>query len=886
MTRTQRALALLCLLAVFSNTAAFASPGSAAAPYVDPRVVALMRLHTWCGEAPRAQEATPSTVEFRSASQAYALARQVGTRTHGIPAKQVAILIDEEQPTNPPQTAPTTAPSGLLPTPLPSGTPLVPIPPVSPDGPGQLLPPTPRPTGTGTPSPVPLPSTAATVSASAPIPIVRSSGSPSPLPAVNASPQLTPSAGGPASTAPSGAPSPEATAPGATPVPTLGPYQVVTVADHVDGYTERTKPYDLDGNVHIFYVDGQVVGDHAHWDGDHTLTMSGHTYLVNRNSDAILYADKIRFDTNTRQATLINGAGESTEGVAQGKLHYTAQQLTTNTAGVSHGDRASFTTCERPHAGYHVEARSIDVTPGDKLVARKAVVFLGPLAIFYLPLLIIPLRSLQDPRRRVSSFVPVLGYSQIEGFYVKARIAFSPSDTYYGYYTVEYYTKRGLKLGYTAVALAQNGRRSLSVDANTISDHIQNERQTNLNVQETENFSNRLRGQFGLDYVGDYGASISLPASTSITGSLIRQGNGSTENLTFSRFVQGDLQNDLNLGFVDAIVLSPALGQQLNFTYSSFNSAFSKSDIFHVNTITHLSSKFADYNLTYDKTDYSSNPNGYDRLPELQIMPHIDYGGFKYGPQLQFAIGDYTEPQNHFNTGRAQAVINESYYAKVLGTSDLSANYTLTQDYYGTGDEKAFDQQNAALTTPLGTHVVNAVTYNEQHPIGPPDVPFQLFDRLLPGSHSAQDVLRLFNRDIYSLSLATGTNFNRQAQPINYQFSIRPSVRSYVTLGGFYSPGPGNGFYTTNVQAITPFGLDTTLELSTNVDWKNKGRFENKNIYLTRTVDQCYNLQFSYNEDLKQFNLNVVILAFPGQSAGFGFGGNQPSGIIPQNFAF
>ncbi len=444
---------------MFTNTGAFASPGTSNSTALDPRVVALLRTHTWCGEKPRTKTAAASTESLhgpQSAAAAYALARNVGTQSHDPAARHVAILIDGSPPTFGSVVAqetsapeqPTAVPSGPPPTPVPSGTP-VPIPPVSPDGQGQLLLPTPQPTGTATPSPVPLPTTSPTSSASAPIPLVRSSGSPPPIPLGNPSPLLTPSAGGAANPSPEPSTSPSAgPAAGATPVPTLGPYQVVTVADRVAGYTDRTKPYDLDGNVHIFYTEGQVVGDHAHWDGDHTFTMTGHTYLINRNSDSILYADKILFDTNTRKATLLNGAGESTEGVAQGRLHYAAQQLTTTTAGVSHGERASFTTCERPHAGYHVEARSIDVTPGDKLVARKAVVFLGPLAIFYLPLLIIPLRSITDPRRRVSSFVPIVGYSQIEGFYIKARIAFAPSDTYYGYYTVEYYTKRGLLLGY------------------------------------------------------------------------------------------------------------------------------------------------------------------------------------------------------------------------------------------------------------------------------------------------------------------------------------------------------------------------------------------------------------------------------------------------------
>ncbi len=658
----------------------------------------------------------------------------------------------------------------------------------------------------------------------------------------------------------------------------------MTVADQIQGSSDTHQPSDLFGNVHVFYEEGQIVGDRAHYDGDHTIVLKGHTYLVNRNEDSILYADSISFDTITRRATLDNGRGESLEGVQQGKLHYTADQLTARTDGVTHGDHASFTTCENPHGGYHIESRTLDVFPGDRLIARKAVVFLGPLAIFYLPLLVIPLRSVPD-LRRTSSFLPVIGYDQVEGFYVKARIGFAPSDFYYGYYRVEYFTKRGLGLGYVAFIGTKNNRRQITIDSYTINDRSVGARQSNVNIQETENFSSRLRGQFGVTYQGDFGPNINLPASLDITGSIAHQGNASSENLTFSRFLQGQLSDNLNLGFVDTIALSRVLQEQFNITYSKFNSQLSSSDTLHLTSTTHLTTKLADYNLNYDKTDYSSNPFGYDKIPELQILPHFNYGKFPFPPQIQMTLGQYAEPQNNFNTGRVQLDLNEPLYLKVLGNSDFSANWHITQDYYATGDAKAFDQQNASLSTPIGQHIVNSVTYNEQHPIGPSDVPFQLFDRLSPGSHGAQDVLRIFNRDIYSLSLSTGTNFDEQAQPVSYQLTLKPSLRSYLVLGGFWSPGPGNGFGTTNVQVITPFGRDTSLQFTTNVDWKNKGRLEDKNIYLSKVIGNCYDLQFTYNEDLKQFNFNVVILAFPGQGAGFGFGG-QTSPIVPQNFAF
>jgi len=767
-----------------------------------------------------------------------------------------------EQPTPTPTGTPDAAASA---SPVPSSSPsLIPLPPVPPAGPQEIVPSTPHPAGNPTASPVPLPTTSPTARESDPIFLVRPSGTPQPITGKGASPTPTSSPGQ------------------ASPAPTLGPYQIVSIADRLAGSSDRTKPSDLYGNVHIFYTEGQVVGDRAHFDGDHTIVVSGHTYLVNRNQDSILYADRIAFDTQTRRATLENGAGETIEGVQRGKLHYIAQTLTARTNGVSHGERASFSTCENPHAGYHVEARSIDVTPGSKIVARKAVVFLGPTAIFYLPLLVIPLVEALDQRRQ-ASFLPLFGYNKTEGFFIKARIGFAPSETYYGYYRLEYFTKRGLGLGYVAFLGSEKQRRYTTIDSYTINDRLQNVRHTNVDITETENFNRRVRGQFGLSYISDYGANLTLPATVNLTGSLIRQGNGTTESLTFSRFLRGALSDNLNIAFNENITFSPTLQQQLNFDYAKFNSQISSSNTLRLSSNTRLSTRLADYNLAYEKTDYSANPFGYDRVPELQILPHLNYGSLKFGPQLQFTVGKYTEPQNHFSTSRAQAQIDESVFFKVLGSSDFSAHYNLVQDYYGTGDLKAFDQQNASLSTPIGNHIVNSLTYNEQHPIGPANVPFQLFDRLSAGAHSAQETVRFFNRDAYSFQLATGTSFNRQAQALNYQLNLRPSTRSYLVFGGYYQPGPGLGFNQTNVQAITPFGRDTTLEFTTNIDWKNHNRLTSKNIYISRTIDDCYNIQGSYNQDLKQFSFNFVILAFPGQGGGFGFGG-QKSPIIPQSF--
>ncbi len=810
---------------------------------LDPRIVKLIK--TGCGDEHVVSTPTPPPPGALP-----------------MPAKLLLIAQAEPSPAPAPTgspAAPATPAATPTPSPLPSALP----------GPGQLVPPAPQ--GTYFPTPPAAPSPTPAAGSTGPVYLVVPTGAP----------PVIPPAGG------SATPLPRPTAPaqtGPTPVPTLGPFQMAVAANEIRGTNREREPWDATGNVHVFYSEGQLIGDRAHYDGDHTITVTGHAYLINKNQDSILYADLITFDTRTRHATLLHGHGESTEGVERGKIHYSAQELNAYNSGISHGERGSFTTCENPHNGYHVEARTIDVFPGSKLIARKAVVFLGPLAILYLPFLVIPLREVSDPRRP-TSFLPVLGYSQLEGYYVKMRLGFNPSDTYYGYYRFDYMTKRGLGLGYSAFFGTKSQRRYATFDGYTIDDRLAGGRQTNATLTETDYFSNRLKGSFSAQYTSDYGPGISLPPAWNINAVLSRIGRASTETLSFSRQTQGSLSNSFNLGFVDSITVSPSLSERINVTYGKFSASGLSTDTLHLQDLLHWTTKAADYDVNYDKTDNSVPGLALDKLPEIQIFPHINFHGFRFPFQATMTVGEYAEPQNAFSTQRAELHLTEPVTLK-LGVSDFSATEDIRQDYYGTGDAKATELQNMQLTTPVGRHIVNAITYSEGHPIGPADVPFQTLDRLSGGFHQAQETLRIFNGDVYLLQIGAATYFNRQAQALTYQLNVRPSLRSYLLLGGSYVPGPGNGFFATNVQAITGFGRDTTLQISTNVDWKNKGRLGNKTMYLSRIIGNCYRADLSYNQDLKAWNFAISILAFPNQAIGGQIGTFNPSSVIPGGLNF
>ncbi|MBV8726333.1 MAG: hypothetical protein JO233_00995, partial [Candidatus Eremiobacteraeota bacterium] len=291
-----------------------------------------------------------------------------------------------------------------------------------------------------------------------------------------------------------------------------------------------------------------------------------------------------------------------------------------------------------------------------------------------------------------------------------------------------------------------------------------------------------------------------------------------------------------------------------------------------------------DYQLTFDKTNATS-PTGINKMPELAIRPNSLFPHFWFPIAAQFYVGRYQQPSPAFSTSREDLAFTFGPALFRLFGSDFSASSTVEQYAYGTGDLKATLTQNMTLQTPIGRHIVNSITYNEANNNGPIAVPFQTFDILSSqNSKSAFDVLRFFNSDYYNLQLSFQTLFNRQAQPIQYQFSSRPSRRSILLLGGSFSPGSGQGFGITNLAVASPFGRNADIQFITDIDWKNKGRLTDKNIYYHIVIGNCYEVRVQYNENLKMVNVTLDLLAFPSRAATFGITRNGP--IVPGTLNF
>jgi hypothetical protein len=292
--------------------------------------------------------------------------------------------------------------------------------------------------------------------------------------------------------------------------------------------------------------------------------------------------------------------------------------------------------------------------------------------------------------------------------------------------------------------------------------------------------------------------------------------------------------------------------------------------------------------LEYDKT-FAQQPYGIDKLPEFEVRPNDFFEHFIFPLSADLVIGEYSEPTSQLATWRTDMGLVMGPATYKVFNSDFEGTINVDQYAYGTGDLKAAIEQDFSLTTPIGSHFLNSITYNEANYNGPALVPFQYLDQQpTDNTKNLQDLFRVFNDDTYDFSLGYSTNFDGVAQPWTYQLTARPSSRSVVLVSGSFVPGPGQGFETTNLQLSTPFGRDASLQFVTDIQWRGAQNisqfFSDKVIYYTKTIGNCYQIQVLYSEASQAVNVGLSLLAFPNQTATFSVG--EPGQIVPSTFNF
>jgi lipopolysaccharide assembly outer membrane protein LptD (OstA) len=121
-------------------------------------------------------------------------------------------------------------------------------------------------------------------------------------------------------------------------------------------------------------------------------------------------------------------------------------------------ERASATSCSLPDPHYHLEARRITIYPKSRLIAKQVSFWAGDRRLLSVPSFWISLK----PHRR-QPFVPTVGQSAYEGYYLKTAYNYMLSDQSFGAARLDLLQKRGIGAGVDHNYVAEGTTGALSV---------------------------------------------------------------------------------------------------------------------------------------------------------------------------------------------------------------------------------------------------------------------------------------------------------------------------------------------------------------------------------------------------------------------------------------
>jgi hypothetical protein len=701
--------------------------------------------------------------------------------------------------------------------------------------------------------------------------------------------------GTPAPLAPPAAP--PAASPGPTQAP-LPPGIARVTADEMYGRNTPTGGFTAYGHVELDYNGGRVTADQAVYDAaTKILRATGHVQLTQDNGDSAS-GSALEYHADTDRVEVFDVVG-STGAVyfqgeqIQGRLYYRGESAIVDPNGHTIIMNGWVTTCDPQHPAYHISGKQLEIRPHDRLIARSSALFLGKLLVAALGVLVVPLT--EEHAARPSQYAPRIGYNSAYGIFIRNFINFYRGPTWYGTYHVDLYQKVGLGLGADLFFARADGRGSGELSVYNLDNTkaqqqltgTRNTSQVTLNLQRM--FSGHLSGALSFNYSGQSAIYTALPSTESANLSLTHTGARSTTSYVLTDTASGPSHSFGGI-IQHTIALSPSLSQMFGLTLQDSTTTGEFSRSIGLNTDTHLVTPAFDADLVI-ATNHGLQTSslggmqtttpvvGIQRVPELTLRSRpFAIASLRLPVSATLIDGIYNDQYDDIETSRLEFDAQVGPGILRIGSDTLiDATASLRQDAYGTGDLLGALSYQVTMQNYFGHHADNTLLYTAQSVRG--YTPMPSLDRLT-GLEQISEVLNLYNAPFYRFTASTSYNFQtKQLSAVNYQLNLTPTPYALVNLGTSYTPGVG--YSPLVIQLATPLSPYDQLQFSGDYDFGSHA-LQGQNWFLSHTVGNCYVVRVAYHQPLKEVDLSLSLLAFPGQSASFGINNNGP--IIAQGF--
>ena len=691
-----------------------------------------------------------------------------------------------------------------------------------------------------------------------------------------------------------------------TPLPeasaALGPGQARVSADRVYGSLAAGGTLTAAGNVVLRSGDINVMSDQAVYDDSTKIVRStGHVRFLTSTGDSAT-ADALEYDANNDRVTMLGVHGASSALAYQGQpirgaLSYSGRRVRVDKAGHTLIDEGWVTTCDLRHVAYHITGRQIEIRPGDRLIVHHSALHVGKLVAAALGVLVIPLSAAAE--RRPTAFAPRVGYNSTQGVFVRNYINFYHGPNYYGTYHVDYYQKVGLGLGADVYFARRDNRGSGQLSFYQLRNNArqralsgqQSTTQASVSLQQL--LSKSVRAALFFTYAGATGVFTSIPAQTTANLNVTHTGARSTTN--YAATVSRSGPSISAAGFFNHnIALTSRLNQQVSLSLQENSTPFAFSRAVSLNTDTHYTGRLFDSDLVIATNhgrqttrdflsghELQTDTIALQRVPELTLRARpFELHRFHLPVLFTLVGGEYNDGYDAIKTARYDATLQLGSALYRLGhSSDLSASATVRQDIYGTGDMRGSIAEQLQLHSFFGRHADNTLAYQDMSVRG--YTPMPSLDSI-SGFDQISELFNFYNGSIYRFTASTAYNFRSKfLSSIFYQLNVQPSPYASLSLGTTYDPH-GSGYSPLSIALATPLTRNDYFQFAGSFDFKLHG-LQGQNYFLSHTVNDCYQIRLSYRQPLKQVDLSLSLLAFPGQSVNFGI--NRSGPIIPQNLS-
>lgn len=510
-------------------------------------------------------------------------------------------------------------------------------------------------------------------------------------------------------------------------------------ADYLRYDRTRQVVYGL-GNVVVDYQDLTLRAEEVLLELE-PLEVVARGKVVLESAGQVVTAQHLTYNLRTRLGSLEAAETRWRDPLVRDPIHIRAGRMEGNPEQRMCFSNAEVTTCDLddPGAPYKLAAREIEFIPQDRVVMRDVSLYLFGAKVLTLPFFILFLR---EPRQ--TRILPLVGYSEEEGFFVKVTTTYFLSEEHLGFVYTDWMERIGFGGGLEHLWRYSRGQGDYFVYA------LQNRKVSGtdlrLRLQHRHDFGGGLAvGAFYDEFRRQLGGgSLTRSLYTSLDAVYLDPVQSGTLFAAYTRHdtPQGFAGDSLNGLLQYNRTLLPGLTGRLQVPTSQRGGVgFTDLEATPRVDLSYTGPGYTLQLVAEQRLDLEGEAYTGDLIPSVSRLPELVYTGFpqplrlgsvNLSLQLQGSAGYYVETvpvpptTGSLPAGRLdmQAVLSGTH--ALSPQTSASLQLSLRASYYTTGNLRALVFGSLGLSQQLSPRLTGRLTYNYKDGAG--DTPFQ-FDR-------------------------------------------------------------------------------------------------------------------------------------------------------------